>query len=43
MGSIGEKLYQLYVYVQVSLELNVIETNHFFYAERGGQSDCDEA
>ncbi len=31
------KLDQLYVHV--SLELNVIETNWFFYEERGGQSN----
>ncbi len=40
-NSFDEKLDQLWV--QVSQELNVIETNNFFSAERGGQSDRDEA
>ncbi len=38
---VGEKLVQNWV--QVSFELNVIETNPFFSVERGGQSGHSEA
>ncbi len=37
MEKIDAKLNQLYVHI--FLELNVIDTNWFFSAERGGQSD----
>ncbi len=37
----GETLEKLSV--QVSPEKNVIETNHFFFAETGDQSDRDKA